>query len=53
MKFRMIPKLAGALGLVAASGLSGLLFCQCGGRLYGHQKTRKRAEDDNLEELNQ
>lgn len=26
--------------------LSGLLFCQCGGRLYGHQKTRKRAEED-------
>lgn len=23
--------------------LTGLLFCQCGGRLYGHQKTRKRA----------
>lgn len=24
--------------------LTGLLFCQCGGRLYGHQKTRKRAD---------
>lgn len=24
--------------------LSGLLFCQCGGRLYGLQKMRKRAE---------
>lgn len=22
--------------------LTGLLFCQCGGRLYGHQKARKR-----------
>ncbi|XPP25593.1 MAG: recombinase family protein [Leucobacter sp.] len=26
--------------------LTGLLFCQCGGRLYGHQKTRKRANGD-------
>ena len=26
--------------------LSGLLFCQCGGRLYGHQKKRTRASGD-------
>lgn len=26
--------------------LSGILFCQCGGRLYGHQKKRKRSGGD-------